>query len=118
MINNTDFVFKLIRETKNDILTWEIVKHALELPHDEKLTSKIYTLEIKDKKFRLYEYQYKHYVDVDEWLWNQRKRLELIDGDNERLYEFEYDYSFNDLFDIVTKKTSGIDDFLHDFLSN
>ena len=113
---NIDFILTLIQKTNNKEVNWEIVKHKIDLPHDEKITSKIYVTTVIDKRFRLYEYQYKHYVDEDEWLWNQRIKLELIDHDNEKLYEFGYDYSINDLFDSVTRQTSGIEDFLEEFL--
>lgn len=113
---NNQFILALIKQTNNEEIIWNIVQHRIELPHDEKITSKIYKATILNKNFRLYEYQYKHYVDEDKWIWNQRKRLEIIDQSNERLYEFEYDYSLNDLFDSVTRKTSGIDDFLKNFL--
>ncbi|UTN02308.1 hypothetical protein L0669_13365 [Flavobacterium bizetiae] len=114
---NSDFILTLIQKTNQNEVKWEIVKHTIDLPHDEKITSKIYVTTINDKKFRVYEYQYKHYIDEDEWLWNQRKRIEMIDDDNEKLYEFDYDYSVSDLFDSVTRQTSGIDDFLKDFLA-
>lgn len=113
---NIDFILTLIQKTNQKEIEWNIVKHNIDLPHDEKITGKIYVTTINGKKFRLFEYQYKHYVDEDEWLWNQRKKIELIDDNNEKLYEFDYDYSINDLFDSVTRQTSGIDDFLEDFL--
>lgn len=110
-----EFILALIKQTINNQIAWEIVDHKIDLPHDEKITSKIYKTSILQKLFRIYEYQYKHYVDEDEWLWNQRKRLEVIDESNDRLYDFEYDYSLNDLFDAVARQTSGIDDFFIDF---
>jgi len=114
---NNEFILALIKQTNNDDINWIIVDHKIDLPHEEKITSKIYKTTILEKSFRLYEFQYKHYVDEDEWLWNQRKRLELIDESNDRLYEFDYNYSLNDLFDAVSRKTSGVDDFLDDFLN-
>lgn len=113
---DSQFIIALIKQTNKGEITQQIVEHEIELPNDEKITSKIYTTTILDKNFRLYEYQYKHYIDEDEWLWNKRKSFEVIDQSNNRLYEFEYDYSLNDLFESVTRKTSGIDDFLGNFL--
>ncbi|MGH1519871.1 hypothetical protein [Chryseobacterium sp. JK1] len=113
---NLEFILALIKKTNNKEIIWQIVNHQISLPYEEKITSKIYKTTIQGKHFRLFEYQYKHYTDEDEWLWVQRKKIELIDNENEKLYEFNYEYSINDLFDAVTRQTSGIEDFLNDFL--
>ncbi len=115
---NKELILALIKKTNNNEIEWEIVNHQIDLPHDEKITSKIYKTSILEKALRLYEFQYKHYIDEDEWLWNQRKRLEIIDQSNERLYEFDYDYSLSDLFDAVSRVTSGIDNFIESFLGD
>lgn len=113
---HNEFILALIKQTNRGEIIWKIVENRTELPHDEFYTSKIYKTKILEKNFRLYEYQYKHYTNEHEWIWNQRKRLEIIDESDEKIFEFEYDYSLNDLFDVVTIKTSGIEHIINDFL--
>ena len=113
------FINKLTKETLKGNILWNIVNHkGIELPHDEKVTSKVYTATVSSKKIRVYEYQYKHYVDEEEWLWKRRARLEMIDDNSERLYEFEYDYSLYDLFNSIAKMTANVDDFINNFLNS
>ncbi|MDR6457191.1 hypothetical protein J2786_000284 [Chryseobacterium vietnamense] len=112
-----EFIQKLTKETIRKQIIWsDKLSDKLNLPNEERAISKLYITEIQGKKFRLYEFQYKLYTDLYEWLWNQRVRLELIDNNDIRIYEFDYNYSLNDLFDAVTRTTSGIDDFIDDFL--
>lgn len=112
------FVSKLIKDTKNTTVTWEdFPNNKLELPSSERPISKIYTTEVNDKMLRIYEYQFKHYTDEDEWDWIERVRLELIDEDQATLFEFNYDYSLYKLFNAVRKANSGVDDFMKEFLN-
>lgn len=117
MNKENEFILKLTKETLRKNIEWKSKQNNnLDLPHEERATSKLYIASINGKKFRIYEFQYKQYVDEDEWLWNKRVRFEMIDDSEERIYEFEYNYSLNDLFNAVTKSNSGIDEFLTNFL--
>ncbi len=117
MSKENEFIFKLTKETLRRNIKWSDKQNKdLVLPHEERATSKLYISNIENKKFRIYEFQYKQYTDEYEWLWNQRVRLEMIDSNEERIYEFGYNYSLNDLFDAVMKSNSGIDEFLDEFL--
>ena len=117
MNKENEFISKLTKETLRKNIKWTDKQNkGLILPHDERATSKLYIATIDDKKFRVYSFQYKHYTDEDEWLWNQRIRLEMVDNSEERIYEFGYNHSLTDLFDAVTKSNSGVDEFLDKFL--
>lgn len=117
MNKENEFIVKLTKETLRKNIKWNDKQNkGLVLPHEERATSKLYITTIDEKKLRIYEFQYKHYVDEDEWLWNQRVRLEMIDANEEKIYEFGYNYSLNDLFNAVTKSNSGVDEFLDKFL--
>lgn len=117
MNKENEFISKLTKETLRKNIKWTDKQNkGLILPHDERATSKLYIASIDDKKFRIYSFQYKHYIDEDEWLWNQRVRLEMVDIHEERIYEFGYNHSLTDLFDAVTKANSGVDEFIDKFL--
>lgn len=112
------FVSKLIKDTKNETILWEdIPNNKLELPSSERPISKVYTTEVNNKRLRIYEYQFKHYTDEDEWDWIERVRLELIDEEHATLFNFNYDYSLYKLFNAVRKANSGVDDFMKEFLN-
>lgn len=117
MNKENEFILKLTKETLRKNIKWtDKQSQGLILPHEERATSKLYFTTIDGKKFRVYEYQYKQYVEEDEWLWNQRVRLEMIDEREEKIYEFAYNYSLSDLFNAVTKSNSGVDEFMDNFL--
>jgi hypothetical protein len=117
MNKENEFILKLTKETLRKNIEWTDKQNkGLVFPHEERATSKLYLTTIGKKKFRIYEFEYKHYINEDESLWDQRVRFEMIDSNEEKIYEFGYNYSLNDLFNAVTKSNSGVDEFLDKFL--
>ncbi len=117
MSKENEFILKLTKETLRKNINWtDKQSKSIMLPQEERAISKLYITTIDDKKFRIYEFQYKQYIDEDEWIWNQRVRFEMIDTFEEKVYEFGYNYSLNDLFNAVTKSNSGVDEFIDKFL--
>lgn len=111
------FISKLIRDTKKGDLKWDKNDRiSLILPDSEKVVSKVYVTEIDEKKFRIYEFQFKSYKNIEDWDWVERVRLELFDTDGITLFKFNYDYSLYKLFNSIRKSNSGIDDLMKGFL--
>lgn len=113
----SQFIIKLIKLTKSNELTWESISpRDPELPNGEVILDKLYETTVNDRDFRLYRYKYKYYRDEYDFEWSQKIRLELLDNDGNTDYEFEYQNSMNDLYDIVREQTSNVSDFIDDIL--
>lgn len=111
------FILEVIKMTKKGEIRWHEALHAPKIPDGfEKLIDLAYSATISEKNFRLYKYYVRHYTDVDEWDWNERIRLELIDNYGNSTYEFPYEYSLHDLYEAVREYSSGINDFIDGFL--
>lgn len=111
------FVVKLIKLTRSNDITWNSFA-----PKDEELLSgeivldKIYETSINFKSFRLYRYKLKLYIDEYNFEWDQRIRLELLDAFGNTDYEFDYDNSLDDLYEIVREQTSNVINIIDDIL--
>ena len=88
----------------------------VELVSGDFIIGKIYKSEIDNSVFRLTKYKFKDWRDFDEFEWNLRVRLELIDSFGETEYEFEYDNSLNDLYDIVREQISNVSTIVDNIL--
>ena len=112
------FILELIKKTKKGIVEWEQYEYS---PHsedsNEKLIDYVYFSQIKDKKFRIFKYKIKTYTEEYEWDWSERIKLAVIDDEGNVIYDFPYEYSLHNLYDSVREKTSGISDFIDDFLN-
>lgn len=111
------FISKLIKDTQNGEIEWETDDTRITLPSSERRVSKIYRTEINGKNLRLYEYNIKYFRDEDEWDWVERVRLEIIDEENDSIFEFGYDYSLYKLYYAIRKASSGADEFMKEFLN-
>jgi len=110
------FILELIKMTKKGQISWQESFHTPILPDGiERLVDLAYSTTIKEKSFRLYKYNTKHFTDEYEYYWSERIRFELIDNDGNSTFEFPYEYSLNDLYDAVRESSSGINEFIDDF---
>lgn len=113
----TQFVIKLIKLTRSGELDWvsNPVSNPL-LANGEVIIDKIYKAVIDSNTLKLYRYTCKYFHDEDEFEWVHRIRLELIDKRGDTDYEFDYDNSMNDLYDIVREQTSNVSEIVDDLL--
>jgi len=111
-------ILKLNRDTKEDKITWE-VKHGspLSLGGTEKLIDNSYVTIVGGRKIRLYKYETKFYYDEGLYEWSEAYRLEFIDFYDKAEWEFPRDNSILDLYDTVRYKTSKVEDFFKDYLT-
>jgi len=113
----SQFIIKLIKLTKSSELTWDSISpRDTELPNGEVILDKLYETTVNDRNFKLYRYKYKHYRDEYNFEWPQRIRLELLDSDGITDFEFEYQNSMNDLYEIVREQTSNVSNFIDSVL--
>lgn len=110
------FILELIKKTRQEKIHWYIIRHEI-IDTDKPIVNLVYQTNIKDKNFRIYKYKTKSYQDEFEWEWIERIRLELVDDENNSLYEFPYDYSLMDLYEAIREKTSKISEILDDILN-
>lgn len=113
----SQFVIKLIKMTRGGELEWRSLSvQDDELPSGEFILDKIYQATINSRQFNLYRYKYKFFRDEFDFEWATRIRLELLDNAGYTDYEFEYNNSFDDLYDIVREQTSNVVDVIDDIL--
>jgi hypothetical protein len=113
----SQFVIKLIKLTTSDEVKWTSYSTINnELLNGEVILDKTYLTSLNGRKFQLYKYKYKVYRDEYDYEWSQKIRLGLVDINGKSDYEFEYDNSMNDLYDIVRERTSNIMDIVDDIL--
>jgi len=106
-------ILGLIEKTRRNEIKWEKAKLTSNMNEfDEPIVDLLYKISIENAIFRIYKYKTKSYRDEYEWEWVDRVKLELIDDDENTLYEFPYDYSLVNLYDAVREQTSGINDII------
>jgi hypothetical protein len=112
----SQFIIKLIKLTKTGELVWSSdVSTVIEMPIGE-LMGKVYEANINDRKLHIYRYKVKYYNDEVDYEWVQKIKLELLDDHGKPDYEFEYDNSISDLYNIVREHTSNVAEFIDDIL--
>ena len=113
------FAVALNRETVNKNITW----HAMDAPEtftyaNNDIMQVIYWTEYKAKKVVIFNKQYRHYFDEEEWSWSDRLVLCIVSDDFKQLWtNEEQSQALRDLYKTVTKQASGFNELLDDLLS-
>jgi hypothetical protein len=111
-------IIKLNRDTKEGKIKWEVSHHVpSSVGGTERLIDNVYITSVSKKKMRLYKLESKFYYDEGLSEWSESYRLEFIDFNNKTEWEFPKDSSILDLYDTVRYKTSNVEDFFKDFLT-
>jgi len=112
-------ISKLNRETKEGTIKWDVNRtKPSSLSGSEQGLDNVYTAIVLGKKIRLYKYQYRSYYDEGLYDWVDSYRLEFIDDWGNSLWTFPDDRAIYDLYETVRYKTSNIEDFFNDYLSD
>lgn len=115
--DNIKLISKLNRETKEDIIKWEISNTRINsLVGSETIIGNIYIVKILNKNIRLFKYKEKHFYDEDIFDWIEGYKLEFIDNSGNSQFTFAHDRAIYDLYETVQYKTSEIEDFLSNYL--
>jgi hypothetical protein len=113
----TQLVLKLIKLTKSNEIKWNATSISeTVLSSGEIILDKIYLATAGAGNFKVYRYKYKFWVDEDRFEWTPQIRLLLIDKYGETEFEFEYENSMNDLYDIVREQASNVSTIVDDLL--
>jgi hypothetical protein len=113
----TQLVLKLLKMTSNNEINWNSYSVSNpDLPNGETILDKIYSTILGQGKFRVYRYKYKFWIDEEKFEWIQRIRLELIDSSGNTEFEFEYENSMNDLYEVIREQTSNVSNIIDDIL--
>lgn len=114
-------ITKLNRDTKEGNVKWEsIYVKPSSLIGSEELMGNVYIAKVLEKKIRLYKYQTKsyHYYEEGTFEWVSQYRLEFIDHRGNPEWTFPGDPAIYDLYETVQYKTSDLDKFLDDYLTD
>lgn len=120
MINTkaSNTILKLNEQTKDDEIIWSIWRSSLDsISGMERLVGNPYKTEVKNKIFRIYKLEERHYTDEEEYEWVPSFRLEFVDNNGKGGWQFPADSRIVDLYETVLFKTSGASDFFDDFLT-
>lgn len=117
--NVTDMVLKLNRDTAKGTIHWSPKgSEPFSLQSGEVTIGRWYKAQIKDRWIRLYKLKQRYFLPFEErFEMVDSYRLEFIDGQDQPLWTFPYDEAMADLYETVTRKSSGADAFINDYLS-
>lgn len=92
MSKDTELVYKIVKKTHEGALVWKRSRFTpSSLVSTDTLLGYCYETEIGEARFLVYEYQYRHYTDMDEWNMYNGVRLEIIDDQGASLHIFSND---------------------------
>ena len=111
-------VTKILRQTLEGEITWEIDSRELFLGPEEHVTGQIYVALILDKYLRIYKYSklIKPVSGTD--IYFEGIKLQFTGNDGKPEWDFPYSNAVNDLYKAVSIKTTNVDDFLDKWLSD
>jgi len=112
------FILKLIKDTNNLEITWNFGTEQITLLSDQRVVGKVYFTFIKEKRFRIYKYTAREYIEIDEYYTTEKVRFEMTDNKGESLFEFDSNSSLADLHYAIRKANSKAKDFMLSFLND
>jgi hypothetical protein len=112
-------VTKILRQTQEGEISWEVDSRKLFSGLGEYLTGQIYKTVILDKNIRIYKYykSIKNQLMVGDTNFEGVK-LQIIDNEGMPEWDFPYSNAVNDLYKAVSIKTTNVDDFLDKWLND
>lgn len=102
----------IYQETKLGLLNWSEIGIDRYIRSDGEVIGKYYCADLKGKKILLYRYKYKHYIDEDEYHWQEDIMLEITDKHFKQECEIESDNTMISLYNSVRYKEANLDSFL------
>ncbi len=113
-------ITKLIRETSNGNISWELSNVPLSLnTATEQSVPLFLQTDYKGKIIGIYDLRSKHYTDIDEYSWTRGVGLCIVDDQGRVTWEAKENLlSLYDLFNIAREQASGIDDILDNLLDD
>ena len=113
----TKLILRLIKLTKNNEIEWTSISlRNSQLLGGEQSLGLAYKASLENGIFRLYRYKYRVWRDEDNYDWSDSIRLELLDVEGNTEYEFEYENSMEDLYNIVREQSSSANTIIDNIL--
>jgi hypothetical protein len=107
---------KLAELTERGDLEWDTVVN-FHGRGEEVAVPPVFEANVKGRKVRVYEYQYKHYTDADEWDWATELAIEFVDENGNLEYPWKGRLGSRlRLLDAIRYRTAQVGDFLEEFL--
>ncbi len=117
--DNIKLISKLNRDTKEDIIKWKFNDERINsIVGTEIVLNNSYVVKILNKILRIYKFKEKIYYDEDAYNWTENYKLEFIDNYGNSEFTFPEDRAIYDLYETVQYKTSGIENFLTEYLTD
>ncbi|MCH8808409.1 MAG: hypothetical protein IH993_01030 [Proteobacteria bacterium] len=105
-------IAKLLQLTQSGKIQWKAVSPAKEnLPADERIAL-VYEADYLEQGLRIYEFEYKSWVDEDRFEWSNGIKLEFTDRLGRSLYSVSDILGLWDLLRAIKYKSANIDAFL------
>ncbi len=115
-VNWDSAIEKLIALTKDGELRWES-NSDFRARGDDEISGVAFEAEVKGRRILVYEYQYRHYTDVDEWDWATSIAIEFVDAHDNLEYSWQGRLgNRRQLLDAIRFQAANISDFLEEFL--
>ncbi|OAV45075.1 hypothetical protein [Lewinella sp. 4G2] len=113
----TRFVVRLNKETASNEIAWTRYNGKYVIPDEEEVVGTPYLIDYHNKRFMLYQLRGKHYTDEETFSYYTGYGLDMVDNNCLRIRQVTYESAVADLFDTVTLKQSGLEDFLDELFS-
>lgn len=114
----TKVLAKLLQETQDRTLLWEVGKPPRDLTTGtDDVIDTVFIAVKKDRFLRLYPYKRKYYSDEFNFYWDDRVTLEISDKESLSWWQFPKNPIIWDLLEAVNFNTIDVDGFMNDIIS-
>lgn len=118
MANEDSVIDKLETDTRKQKIKWSQNEFPLDsLSKDGKLLGNSYVAEFDGNYFRIYKYEYKDYIDYDEYNWSEDICLEIVDSRGKSKWTFSKNRKIYDIYELAKFYAEKIDSIFDSFLS-
>ena len=119
MANEDAVIDKIESDTRNKKLEWSVNKFPLDsLSKENRLLGKAYVAPFNGNYFRVYNFEYKHYTDYDEYNLSEDICLEIIDNLGKAKWTFSKNRKIFDIFELAKYYAEKIDDIFDQYLGD
>ncbi len=106
-----EVVDKLIELTQHNELSWESSEPPNNLTGPDVRIDLVYTTHYLNRYIRIYQKNYKSYIDDMQFIWDSRIVFEFIDQSENSLWQFPQTHNAWDLLKSIQYQNSKVSDF-------
>lgn len=114
-----DWVFlvdKLTELTQNNQITWERTEAPRNLKSSISRVDFVYYANYNNQRLRLYEEYFKYFTDEDEYFWDSKVYLNIVDDYGHPYFDIPNTRNLNNLLSSVKYQSSNINDLFNGLL--